>query len=140
RFGRSIEAITDVLYRRFRRDEVREKLRARGDLLEILGPVWGEESERSDRLIVDLGQRMADERIARQLLELAERLTRRGMVESGVMEFPLRRRHLADLTGLTPVHVSRVMNEFQRSRMIEVSGRQLKILDAEKLRRVAEYR
>lgn len=105
-----------------------------------MGPVWSEESERADRLIVDLGQRTADERIARQLLELAERLAKRGMIEDGVMEFPLRRRHIADLTGLTPVHVSRVMNEFQRSGLIEASGRRLKILDAEKLRRVAEYR
>lgn len=140
RFGRSIEAITDVLYRRFRREDVREKLFAHRKLLEIMGPVWSEESERADRLIVDLGQRTADERIARQLLELAERLAKRGMIEDGVMEFPLRRRHIADLTGLTPVHVSRIMNEFQRSGLIEASGRRLKILDAEKLRRVAEYR
>jgi CRP-like cAMP-binding protein len=140
RFGRSIEAVSDVLYRRFRREDVREKLRDRPDLLDVIGPVWGEESERSDGLLVDLGQRTADERIARQLLNLADRLAKRGMVTNGVMEFPLRRRHMADLTGLTPVHVSRIMNELQRAGVIEITDRQLKILDTEKLRRIAEYR
>jgi CRP/FNR family transcriptional regulator len=140
RFGRSIEAVTDVLYRRFRRDEVRDKLLAHTDLLQVMGPVWSEESERSDSLLIDLGQRTADERIARQLLDLADRLEKRGMAINGVMEFPLRRRHIADLTGLTPVHVSRIMNELQRSGLIEITGRQLKILNADKLRRVAEYR
>jgi CRP/FNR family transcriptional regulator, anaerobic regulatory protein len=140
RFGRSLEAITDVLYRRFRRGDVRQALRDRPELLEILGEVWSSKLDRADRMIVDLGRRTADERIARQLLELVDRLAKRGMVENSVMEFPLRQRHIADLTGLTPVHVGRVLNEFQRSGMIEILGRLLKILDAEKLRRVAEYR
>lgn len=140
RFGRSIEAITDVLYRRFKREEVREKLFSRPDLIETLGQVWSEEKERADQLAIDLGRRMADERIARQLLELAGRLGKRGMASEGSMEFPLRQRHIADLTGLTPVHVSRVMSEFQRTGLIAIEGRTLRILDVERLRRVAEYR
>jgi CRP-like cAMP-binding protein len=140
RFGRSIEAITDVLYRRFRREEVKEKLLERPDLIETLGQVWSEEKERTDQLAIDLGRRTADERIARQLLELSTRLANRGMANEGTIEFPLRQRHIADLTGLTPVHVSRVMSEFQRAGMIAIEGRTLKILDMERLRRVAEYR
>lgn len=140
RFGRAIEAITDVLYRRFRTAVVKEKLLARPNLIETLGRLWSEEKERADQLAVDLGRRAADERIARQLLDLAARLEQRGMAREGTMEFPLRQRHIADLTGLTPVHVSRVLNEFQRACLIEIEGRRLTILDPERLRRVAEYR
>jgi CRP/FNR family transcriptional regulator, anaerobic regulatory protein len=140
RFGRAIEAITGVLYRRFKREDVKEKLLARPDLIETLGQVWSEEKERADQLAIDLGRRTADERIARQLLELSTRLAKRGMANEGTMEFPLRQRHIADLTGLTPVHVSRVMSEFHRAGMIALEGRTLRILDIERLRRVAEYR
>lgn len=140
RFGRAIEAITDVLYRRFHLNEVREKIVAKPDIYEDLGRIWSEEKERADQLAVDLGRRAADERIARQILDLATRLEGRRMAAEGRMEFPLRQRHIADLTGLTPVHVSRVLNEFQRLRLIEIEGRQLKILDLDRLRRVAEYR
>jgi CRP-like cAMP-binding protein len=31
------------------------------------------------------------------------------------LDFPLRQRHIADATGLTPVHVSKVLSEFRRS-------------------------
>jgi CRP-like cAMP-binding protein len=56
------------------------------------------------------------------------------------MEFPLRQRHIADATGLTPVHVSKVLGEFQRAGLFEICGRHLTIIDETELRRAAEWR
>ena len=56
------------------------------------------------------------------------------------MEFPLRQRHIADATGLTPVHVSKVLGEFQRARLIEISSRSLTILNEAELRIAADWR
>jgi len=56
------------------------------------------------------------------------------------MEFPLRQHHIADATGLTPVHVSKVLSEFRRNGLVKISDRSLAILDPTGFRRVAHMR
>ncbi|MCC6948525.1 MAG: Crp/Fnr family transcriptional regulator [Bradyrhizobiaceae bacterium] len=138
RFGRTIEAITEVFYRRFRREEMRDTVLSSPDLLRTLGELWSAERAQADDLAIDLGRRTADERIARLILDLGKRLALHGMVQEQTMDFPLRQRQIADATGLTAVHVSRVLNEFQRNALIRIGGRKLTILDYDQLRRLAE--
>lgn len=137
-----VEAITDVRYRIFRRSELKPALFKRTALLENLSKAWVEEKSRADQLIVDLGRRTADERIARLILNLVERLAKRGMArgEPIEMDFPLRQRHIADATGLTSVHVSKVLTEFRRAGLIKLRERSLTILDLGGFRRVANMR
>jgi CRP/FNR family transcriptional regulator, anaerobic regulatory protein len=112
------------------------------DLFDKLSKAWIEEKDRSDQLIVDLGRRTADERIARLILNLAERLAQRGMMQAATtaMDFPLRQHHIADATGLTPVHVSKVLSQFRRNGLIRISDRSLAILDPAGFRRIAHMR
>jgi CRP/FNR family transcriptional regulator len=140
RIARTLETVTDVLYRRFRRETVRERLVSSSDAIDAIGKIWSEEHEQSDQLAVDLGRRTADERVARQIISLVGRLQRRGMMQDRTIEFPLRQRQIADITGLTPVHVSRVLSEFQRKKLIQLEERQLTIVDIDGLRRIAEWR
>jgi CRP/FNR family transcriptional regulator len=135
--GRAVEAITEVIYRKFKRSEFKALLFEYPDLFEMLAKIWSEERARADQLALDLGRRTADERIARLILNLAERLAERGMMNGQTMEFPLRQRHIADATGLTAVHVSKVLGEFQRAGLIAIGSRSLTITDATELRRVA---
>jgi CRP/FNR family transcriptional regulator, anaerobic regulatory protein len=137
-----VEAITEVSYRTFKRTELKATLCKHPDMLERFCKAWIEEKTRSDQLIVDLGRRTADERIARLILNLHERLIRRGMLppETMDMDFPLRQHHIADATGLTPVHVSKVLSEFRRNGLIKISDRSLTILDPAGFRRVASMR
>lgn len=90
--------------------------------------------------MTDLGRRTADERIARLMLTLMARLDARGLVRDLSFSFPLRQRHIADATGLTPVHVSRVIGSFRNAGLIEITGRSLKILNLAELRRVSNTR
>ena len=137
-----VEAITDVRYRVFRRSELKAVLFKRPGLFEKVSTAWIEEKSRADQLIVDLGRRPADERIARLILNLVERLTKHGVARGEPIEldFPLRQRHIADATGLTSVHVSKVLSEFRRSNLIKLSERSLTILDLAGFRRVANMR
>ncbi len=137
-----VEAITEVRYRTFKRTELRQLLFAHPNLMEKLSKAWIDEKSRADQLIVDLGRRTADERIARLILNLVDRLRKRDMVRGNPMEveFPLRQHHIADATGLTPVHVSKVLSEFRRSGLIKISERSLSILDLAGFRRVANMR
>ena len=137
-----VEAITDVNVRFFGRADLAELLRQQPDLLGTFCTAWVEEKTRADQLIVDLGRRTADERIARLILGIAERLTRRDMTRGGPteFEFPLRQHHIADATGLTPVHVSKVLGEFRRNGLINISERSITILDPIAFDRVANIR
>ncbi len=113
---------------------------ARSDLLEKLLALWNEAKARADQLALDLGRRRADERIARLILRLADKVAKRTQSRTATFDFPLRQRHIADATGLTPVHVSKVMGELQRAGLIEVNSRSLTIVNAAELQRVADWR
>jgi CRP/FNR family transcriptional regulator, anaerobic regulatory protein len=138
--GRFVEAVTEVTYRKFKRSDLRAILFDNPELFDRISKTWIEERVQADQLALDLGRRTASERIARQILNLAERLAKRGMMRGQTMEFPLRQRHIADATGLTPVHVSKVLGEFQRARLIEISSRSLTILNETELRLAADWR
>lgn len=138
--GHAVEAITEVTYRKFKREEIKGMLFGRVDLLEKLFALWNEAKARADQLALDLGRRRADERIARLILRLAEKVGKRSLAHTQTFDFPLRQRHIADATGLTPVHVSKVLGELQRAGLIEISSRSLTILNISELQRVADWR
>jgi CRP-like cAMP-binding protein len=138
--GRMVEAVTEVSYRNFKRSDLQSIFFKHADLFERISRTWIEERAQADQLAVDLGRRTSEERLARLILNLMEALAKRAMARGHTMEFPLRQRHIADATGLTPVHVSKVLGEFQRAGLIEISDRSLTILNLASLRRVADRR
>jgi CRP/FNR family transcriptional regulator, anaerobic regulatory protein len=137
--GCSVEAITDVRYRTFAQTDLKARLLNDADCFARFLRACIDEKDRADQLITDLGRRTAHERIARLILDLQSRLMHRGMVQSETleMEFPLRHHHIADATGLSLVHVSKVLSEFRRSGVVKISDRSLTILNPEALRRIA---
>ena len=137
--GRSVEAITPVTCRKYRRNDLKAILFQHQAVLEKLSEIWNEERAQADQLALDLGRRTAEARIARLILRLADKAEKRGMKRGSTMEFPLRQWHIADATGLTPVHVSKVLSLFRHNDLVEISDRSLKILNNNELRRTAEW-
>jgi CRP-like cAMP-binding protein len=135
-----VEAITEVQYRSFKRDDLKALLTREPDLIEKIARVWNDRKLQAQQLAVDLGRRTADERIARLILNLRDRLAGRGMVQDQTMDFPLRQHHVADATGLTAVHVSKVLSEFRRRGLIDISDRSLTILNPAEFQRIATMR
>lgn len=133
------EAITDVEYRTFERSAMRSMMFGCAEAFEILLHDWVEEKKRSDRLIVDLGRHSAEVRVARLIQRIVERLKERELEEPDAQQlaFPLRHHHIADATGLTSVHVTKVLSELRRRHVLDVSGRTLSILDPIALNRIA---
>ena len=52
-------------------------------------------------------------------------------------ELPLSRNDLAELTGMSTESVIRLVKEFKDDSIIEVSGKNMKILDPERLRKIS---
>jgi CRP/FNR family transcriptional regulator len=136
----SVEAITKVHYRTFKRTEFKAALLKHSHLFDKFSKAWIDEKARANQLATDLGRRAADERIARLILNLLDRLARRGLTRDQTMDFPLRQHHIADATGLTVVHINRLLWKFRHTGLIEINDRSLTISDITGLRRIADMR
>lgn len=88
---------------------------------------------------LNLGQRTAYERIGHLLVELYLRLQAVGRASDGRCDFPLTQNDLADATGLTPVHVNRMLQELRRDGLIELERKQLQIVDLQRLMGVSMF-
>ena len=135
-FEFSVQALTDVRFCRISRKDVRARLARQPDLFAELAEFVIIEKQEIDEQLFDLGKRMADERIAGLILRLMNRLQVRGEIRDQSFRFPLRQQHIADITGLTPVHVSRVIGTFRKRGLLEIAGGVLTIRNMPELRRV----
>lgn len=87
----------------------------------------------ANRTIEQLSAHPVEQRVAATLLNLAERLGRRE--EDGiVIETPLSRQDLADMTGAKVETVSRIMSEFRRLDLVGGGRRWIVVRDLEGLR------
>jgi CRP-like cAMP-binding protein len=90
--------------------------------------------------LVNVGRRVAIERIAHLLCEVLVRLQVVGRAPENTYAWPLTMADLADTTGLTPVHVNRTLGELRQHGLIELEGSRLRILDLPRLKQIAEFR
>ncbi|MEX2644118.1 MAG: Crp/Fnr family transcriptional regulator [Acetobacterales bacterium] len=101
-------------------------------------------SERMDSLllanqVLRLGRLTAYERIAHFLLEIWDRLCLVGMANEGGFESALTQNVLADVLGLTSVHINRTLARLREEELIEVDRREVRLLDVPRLAEIAEY-
>lgn len=93
--------------------------------------------------IVALGRRNARGRVAYVLCELIWRQSANGLVErdgepGDSIHLPITQSDVADMLGLTPVHVNRVLQQFRKERLIVLDRHRLTLLDIERLQDIAE--
>lgn len=88
---------------------------------------------------LNLGQRTAYERIAHLMVELFIRLRAVGRAEGNSCEFPLTQTDIADATGLTSVHVNRMLQELRSEGLIELRAKTLTIPHLDALMRAALF-
>lgn len=138
--GYDVKAITHTRYVRIRREDVLARLVGDAAVFDAFAQVCCEEKEEADEVLTDVGQRIADQRIARLMIRLIRRLVARGLGEERSFAFPLRQQHIADAVGLTPVHVSRIISAFRKDEVIDFSRGVLRILDPSRFLAIAGMR
>jgi CRP-like cAMP-binding protein len=89
--------------------------------------------------VVRLGRQTAYERICHLLLELRDRLSDVGLVHGGSFPLPLTQEVMADATGLSIVHVNRILQQLRREKLLDLRGGHATLLDAEQLQAIADY-
>jgi CRP-like cAMP-binding protein len=89
--------------------------------------------------LVGIGRRDADARMAHFLLELGSRLALVGMGTKEGYGCPLTQYHLADVLGLSAVHVNRVLRQLRERRIVTFRDGHVAFQDYDRLVDLAEF-
>jgi CRP-like cAMP-binding protein len=89
--------------------------------------------------MLNIGRRDAEARLAHLLCELFLRHKAVGLVQDHSIEFPITQGELGDATGLSVVHVNRMLQELRGQRLLTLEDRVLTVLDWPGLKQVAGF-
>jgi CRP-like cAMP-binding protein len=135
----SIGAVTTVHVARITRDVFEEVTLAHPRLLQAL---WWDNlvaSAIQREWIMNLGSRDAFERVTHLMCEVFLRLRAAGQAEGGSCEWPLTQAVVADIAGLSLVHVSRTFHAIRDAGFVEVVDRTLIVHDLPALMAACQF-
>ena len=89
--------------------------------------------------LVNLGRRDAQARVAHLLCELSQRLKGAGLTNDDWFYLPLTQEQIGDVTGLTSVHVNRVLKSLVLQGLVVRDGKLIQIPDFSALTAVAGF-
>jgi CRP-like cAMP-binding protein len=90
--------------------------------------------------VLNVGRRDAKTRIAHMLCEFVARSEAAGLGGPSDQVIPMTQEHIGDATGLTPVHVNRMLRTLREEGALKGSGRDLQVADWKCLKQSAEFR
>ncbi|PSJ42319.1 Crp/Fnr family transcriptional regulator [Allosphingosinicella deserti] len=89
--------------------------------------------------VLNVGRRDAKTRIAHMLCEFIVRRAAAGLGTAEQTQLPFSQEEIGDATGLTSVHVNRMLRELAEAGLIVRKGRSLEIVDWDGFRRAAGF-
>src|SRR5829696_9324123 len=88
---------------------------------------------------VNVGRREAYARIAHILCELMVRMKAVGLGQDHTVQIPITQNEFADATGLSNVHVNRVLQALRSDGLILLKGDTLQVLDWDQLKQAGDF-
>lgn len=135
----SIAALTPVVYSEIKRAQYERLTADDRSLAEALLCETLLNNAIQREWAINLGRRVALERVAHLFCEIFERLRPVGLVDGDSCSLPVTQMDLADATGLSVVHFNRTLQELRASRLIVLRDRTLTISDLDALKATALY-
>ena len=89
--------------------------------------------------VIRLGRLSAVERLAHVLMETHDRLLQVGLANACAFHMPVRQDMMADLLGLSVVHLSRVTQQLRRERLVEIRSNYVSLLNRDGLQTLGSY-
>jgi CRP-like cAMP-binding protein len=89
--------------------------------------------------VLNVGRRDAKTRIAHMLCEFITRSEAAGLGSPQHLRLPFTQEEIGDATGLTPVHVNRMLRELTEDGLIRRSGRAFAVDDWKRFQRLAGF-
>lgn len=89
--------------------------------------------------LVSIGRRDAYERLAHLICELHARLKLVGLVRGSTFDLPLTQEQVGDATGLTAVHINRMLQRLRAEKLIDLRRNVITVPNINALRRAAGF-
>ena len=102
--------------------------------MNVIKTICGDLKDADDHM-VDMAQKNVKERLAGTLIYLEEMF---GTTTDGTLRLQLSREELAGIIGTATESCIRLLSELNKSNLIELVGKRIKIIDKNKLRRLAD--
>lgn len=135
----TVTAVTDVVLAPFSRDRLATLI---GDHPRIgallLGLSVADRVSLADRL-ASVGRTAARARVGALICEIFARLRRTGGINGDAIQLPLTQEDIGDATGLTAVHVNRMMRLLVEEGIIARSNGHIRLIDEDRLIQEANY-
>jgi CRP-like cAMP-binding protein len=138
RADHNVQTITSATVAWIAQSEIKALIRARPNIADAL---WRDsliDASVFREWVLNVGRRDAKARIAHMLCEFAARAAV-GLGPPERITLPMTQEHIADATGMTPIHVNRSLRELDQSGVIERVRRDVRITDWEGLQRIGGF-
>jgi CRP-like cAMP-binding protein len=135
----TVQALTRADVALIPRDAIQRLAAERPAIARAISVLLMIEASISREWILNVGQRPASARIAHVLCELAVRLEAQGLTDDHGYELPMTQEQLADVVGLTPVHVNRTLKVLEGQGLLKREKRRVTFPDWQGLRDVADF-
>lgn len=135
----ALASVTEMSVFEIPNRELAEAMRSDGTLgLRIAGSLARQNAILSEHLM-NAGRRDAITKAAHFLLELEERLSSVGMSALGRYECPLTQHELADILGMTTVHVNRTLRELRNADLASFKSGHVDVIDRKKMVKMSGF-
>lgn len=135
----NVGAITRVSFAIVPHAELREITETQPHLTRLLWLMTMLDAAVQREWVVSTGRRSAISRIAHVFCELFVRLEVAGLTDGNCYSLPLTQEDMADVCGLTPVHVNRTLQELRAGGTVEWQRGTVTIKDWPALQAIAEF-
>ncbi|MDT0576998.1 Crp/Fnr family transcriptional regulator [Croceicoccus sp. F390] len=135
----SIQMMTRGQLAMLRREDIQEIVRTRPGVRQAIFIKILAEASIFREWLVNLGQRQAPERVAHLLCELGFRFEVLGLAEKYGYELPITQEELGDATGITSVHVNRILKKLDASGFVTRNRRQISFSNWSDMRTIAGF-
>ena len=129
----TVTAVTDVILCPFSRERFAAVISEHPRIAALLlGLAVADRVSLADRL-ASIGRTSARARVSSLLCEIFARMRRLGTPHHEPIQLPLTQEEIGDATGLTAVHVNRMMRGIVEDGLIERNGNSIRLLDDKRL-------
>ena len=135
----TVTAVTDAVLCPFSRERLAAVIADHPRIAALLlGLAVADRVSLADRL-ASVGRTSARARVSSLLCEIFARMRRLGTPHDEPIQLPLTQEEIGDATGLTAVHVNRMMRGIVEDGLIERSGSTIRLLDEKRLSSEANF-
>ena len=135
----NVQALTHVTVALIPRHEIVDLIESRPGIRQAIWFDLLTDASISREWLLNVGRRTGLERIAHFICEMALRQDAAGISKDHTYEWPMTQEQFGDATGLTAVHINRMLRTLRDHGLISATRRTITIIDWPGLRAVADF-